>query len=182
MRKAPHIYLGVEYWNRLFSSGPYHSLLSDRRNQLHTFFFINRQSRSCAGEITHMFTNTWNNIISWFKDRSERGKLIRSFNDAAKESFVSGLVPTLLKASISRGEREYRHQFSDRFNSGFRIKAFKGRELSRNELVNIGGAIISDSTLIRRLVVLGFDTLEVHGDVGCYGCRWQLKDFMQLPE
>ena len=41
---APHIYLGVEYWNRLFSSGPYHSLLSDRRNQLHTFFFINRQS------------------------------------------------------------------------------------------------------------------------------------------
>ena len=35
---APHIYLGVEYWNRLFSSGPYHSLLSDRRNQLHTFF------------------------------------------------------------------------------------------------------------------------------------------------
>ena len=129
-----------------------------------------------------MFTNTWNNIISWFKDRSERGKLIRSFNDAAKESFVSGLVPTLLKASISRGEREYRHQFSDRFNSGFRIKAFKGRELSRNELVNIGGAIISDSTLIRRLVVLGFDTLEVHGDVGYYGCRWQLKDFMQLPE
>ena len=46
---VPHIYLGVEYWNRLFSSGPYHSLLSDRRNQLHTFFFINRQSRSCIG-------------------------------------------------------------------------------------------------------------------------------------
>lgn len=56
---APHIYLGVEYWNRLFSSGPYHSLLSDRRNQLHTFFFINRQSQElCWKEIGIWIKNT----------------------------------------------------------------------------------------------------------------------------
>ena len=29
----------------LLDYAPYHSLLSDRRNQLHTFFFINRQSQ-----------------------------------------------------------------------------------------------------------------------------------------
>ena len=129
-----------------------------------------------------MFTNTWNFIISWFRDRNERSKLIRSFNEAARYSFIQGVVPTLLKASISRGEKLYKHQFSDWLNSGFRIQAFKGRELSRRELANIGAVIIADSVLVRKLVVLGFDTLEVIGDVGSYGCRWQLKDYMQLSE
>lgn len=129
-----------------------------------------------------MFANTWNFIISWFRDRSERSKLIRSFNDAARWSFIQGVAPTLLKACISRGERMYKHQFSDWLNSGFRIQAFKGRELSRRELADIGSAIIADSVLVRKLVVLGFDTLEVIGDVGSYGCRWQLKDYMQLSE
>lgn len=55
-----------------------------------------------------MFTNTWNNIITWFKDRSERAKLIRSFNESARNAFVAGVAPTLLKASISRGDRSYR--------------------------------------------------------------------------
>lgn len=129
-----------------------------------------------------MFANTWNIIVSRFKDRSERNNLVRSFNIAAREAFVCGVAPTLLKASISKGERAYKHQFSDWLNTGFRIQAFKGRELSKSELVNIGSAIMSDSTLVRKLVVLGFDTLEVHGDVGSYGCRWQLTDFMQLSE
>lgn len=40
-----------------------------------------------------MFENTWNNIIDWFRDRSERAKLVRSFNDSAKNSFVAGIAP-----------------------------------------------------------------------------------------
>ena len=47
-------------------------------------------------------------------------------------------------------------------------------------IVTIGSVILNDSTLVRRLVVLGFDTLEVHGDAGIYGCRWQLKDHIQI--
>lgn len=129
-----------------------------------------------------MFANTWNIIVSWFRDRSERNKLVRSFNEAARDSFICGITPTLLKASISRGERSYKHRFSDWLNSGFRIKAFKGTQLSKKEIINIGSAILSDDVLIRKLVVLGFDTLEIHGDVGDYGCRWQLKDFLQLPD
>lgn len=127
-----------------------------------------------------LFANTWNRILDWFQDRSERNRLVRSFNDSARHAFVSGLAPTLLKASISRGEKSYRHQFSNWLNSGFRIQAFTGRALSKNELILIGTVIISDETLIRKLVVLGFDTLEVCGDKGIYGCRWQLKDFLQI--
>ena len=128
-----------------------------------------------------MFANTWNKIIDWFRDRSERSKLIRSFNDSAKEAFVAGVAPTLLKAKISKGERSYRHQFSDWMNTGYRIQAFTGRVLSKNELMHIGKVILDNSVLVRKLVVLGFDTLEIHGDEGTYGCRWQLKDYIPLP-
>jgi hypothetical protein len=129
-----------------------------------------------------MFTNTWNNIIEWFNDRSQRSKLIRSFNDSARNAFVTGIAPTLLKANISKGESSYRHQFSDWLNTGFRIQAFTGRTLSKDELIHIGEVILNDGTLVRRLVVLGWDTLEIHGDTGIYGCRWQLKDYIPLPK
>ena len=128
-----------------------------------------------------MFANAWNNIIAWFRDRSERNILIRSFNEAARLSFVAGNSPTLLKASISRGESSYRHQFSNWLFSGFRIQAFTGKELSKQEIIHIGNVILGDDLLIRKLVVLGWDTLEIHGDAGQYGCRWQLKDFLSLP-
>ena len=128
-----------------------------------------------------MIENTWNRIIEWFNDRTERSKLIRSFNNSAREAFISGLAPTLLKANISKGERAYRHQFSDWLNTGFRIQAFTGRVLTKNELVYIGTVILNDSTLVRKLIVLGWDTLEIHGDAGAYGCRWQIKDYIPLP-
>jgi hypothetical protein len=129
-----------------------------------------------------MLTNTWSNIIEWFNDRSQRSKLIRSFNDSARNAFVIGIAPTLLKASISKGESSYRHHFSDWLNTGFRIQAFSGRLLTKKEFIQIGEVIINNNILIRRLIVLGWDTLEIHGDKGPYACRWQLKDYIQLSQ
>ncbi len=129
-----------------------------------------------------MLENSWNIILDWFRDRSERARLVRSFNESARNSFVSGIAPTLLKASISKGESSYKHQFSNWLNTGFRIQAFTGRVLSKDELIHIGKVILDDSVLVRRLIVLGWDTLEIHGDAGKYGCRWQLKDYIQLPK
>jgi hypothetical protein len=129
-----------------------------------------------------MLDNTWNNILDWFRDRSERAKLVRSFNESARTAFVAGIAPTLLKASISKGESSYKHQFSIWLNTGFRIQAFTGRVLTKDELIHIGKVILDDSVLVRRLIVLGWDTLEIHGDAGTYGCRWQLKDYIPLPK
>jgi hypothetical protein len=129
-----------------------------------------------------MLANTWNNIVDWFRDRSERAKLIRSFNESARTAFVAGIAPTLLKASISKGESSYKHQFSNWLSTGFRIQAFSGRILTKNELIQIGNVILDESILVRRLIVLGWDTLEIHGDAGLYGCRWQLKDHIPLPK
>jgi hypothetical protein len=129
-----------------------------------------------------MFSNTWITILDWFKDRSERNKLVRSFNESARNAFVSGIAPTLLKSSISKGESAYKHQFSNWLNSGFRIQAFTGRVLTKDELIQIGQVILHDDVLIRKLVVLGWDTLEIHGDQGYFGCKWQLRDYLPLPQ
>lgn len=129
-----------------------------------------------------MLSNAWNNILDWFRDRSERSKLVRSFNESARNSFVSGIAPTLLKGKISKGESAYKHQFSNWLNTGYRIQAFTGRQLSKDELMHIGKVILNDEILVRKLVVLGWDTLEIHGDEGTYGCRWQLKDYIPLPK
>lgn len=129
-----------------------------------------------------MFENTWNNILDWFQDRSDRARLVRSFNESAKKSFISGIAPTLLKAKISKGESSYRHQFSNWLNTGFRIEAFSGIQLTKEEIKLIGEVILNDNTLIRRLIVLGWDTLEIHGDKGSYGLKWQLKDYLALPK
>lgn len=129
-----------------------------------------------------MFENAWNKIIDWFRDRSERSQLIRSFNDSAKNAFIVGEAPTLLKANISKGESAYKHQFSNWLNTGFRIQAFSGRQLSKEEIKQIGEVILNDNALVRRLIVLGWDTLEIHGDKGNYGLRWQLKDYIALPQ
>ncbi len=127
-----------------------------------------------------LFENTWNRIIEWFKDRSERAKLVRSFNEAAREAFISGRAPTALKASISKGDSSYKHEFSAWFNTGFRIQALAGRQLSKDEMIFIGNVILNNELLVRRLVVLGWDTLEVHDDHGVYGCKWKLSDYAQI--
>ena len=127
-----------------------------------------------------MFENFINRIKDWFSDRNDRNRLIRDFNESARNAFVSGIAPTLLKASMSKGCSEYKHQFSAWPNSGFRIIAFSGRQLSKNEINAIGQTIINDDVLVRRLVVLGWDTLEVQGDTGIFGLRWQLKDYLLL--
>ncbi|MBQ4358462.1 MAG: hypothetical protein II766_03695 [Paludibacteraceae bacterium] len=128
------------------------------------------------------FANLWSRIIEWFQDRQDRKRLILGFNTSAKEAFVNGYAPLILEARISKGNRAYKHQFSDPFNSGFRIKAHAGQQLSKQDTINIGNVVLANSMLVRRLVVLGFDTLEVHSDVGTHGCQWQLHDYIKIGQ
>lgn len=127
-----------------------------------------------------MFGNIINSIRGWFSDMSERSKLVNSFNIAARDAYVSGVVTTYLKAGISRGDSSYRHQHSHWLNSGFRVAIFNGRSLTKNELVQIGATLLTDQALVRKMVVLGFDTLEVFGEHDVYGLKWPLKDVLLL--
>jgi hypothetical protein len=124
--------------------------------------------------------NIWNNVREWFSDKNERTALIRSFNKSAKDAFIVGLAPTLLKASVSRGNSDFKHNYSKWMSSGFRIVVFSGRQLTKDEMKMIGSVILSDPQLVRKLVVLGWDTVELHGDQGSYGIQWRLKGIMAI--
>lgn len=121
----------------------------------------------------------WNTIVGWFRDRSDRAKLIDSFNKSAQDAYVSGATPAMLKASVSKGDSNYKHMFSKWLASGFRIKVFTGRQLTKDELKYIGCVVLDNEQLVRRLIVLGWDTLEIHGSEGVYGLKWRLTDFIE---
>ena len=124
--------------------------------------------------------NIWNRVVEWFHDRSERQNLVRSFNMSARTAFITGEAPTMLQASISKGNKAYKHQFSSWINTGFRIVALSGRPLNRSEQEIIGKVIINNLELVRRLVALGWDTLEVCDDKGMYGLRYKLIDYANI--
>lgn len=122
----------------------------------------------------------WFGIIDWFGDVKERYVLIRDFNKSAKGAFIIGLAPTLLEAKVTVGSMEYRHAFSKFMAGGFRIKALSGQALRQSELIEIGKIILDNDTLVRKLVALGWDTLEVNDVKGFKGCKWALKDYAHI--
>ena len=119
-------------------------------------------------------------IIDWFGEMTERYKLIRDFNKAGKNAFIAGIAPTLLEAKITNGDSNYRHQFSKFLGGGYRIKALSGRPLNREEMIEIGKIILENKELVRKLIALGWDTLEVHDNSGFNGCKWPLKDYANI--
>jgi hypothetical protein len=122
----------------------------------------------------------WYRLLEWFGDMRERHALVREFNQASRLAFVEGLAPTLLEARITRGESEYRHEFSKFMGGGFRIKALTGHPLSRAEQMEIGKVVIDNEVLVRRLISMGWDTLEVHDSQGNYGLKWALKKYANI--
>lgn len=125
----------------------------------------------------------WYKIIEiqeWFGEMAERYRLIKDFNRAAKNAFISGNAPTLLEAKITSGDSAYRHNFSKWMGGGFRIKALSGRPLPKHELIEIGRVVLDNEELTRRMISLGWDTLEVHSNEGYNGAKWALKDFANI--
>ena len=124
----------------------------------------------------------WDNIISWFGEMSERRKVIKSFNQASRNAFISGVSQTLLEAKITMGETAYQHSFSKFLTSGFSIKALSGRPLTNTEMESIGNIVIQNPEFVRRLVSLGWDTLYVYSSNGSRGLKWKLiEQIIQLP-
>ncbi|MCH3884773.1 hypothetical protein [Tenacibaculum aquimarinum] len=125
----------------------------------------------------------WHKIIEikeWFGEMSERYRLLKDFNRAAKFSFVQGIAPALLEAKITRGDSAYKHAFSKWMGGGFRIKALSGRSLNQNELIEIGRVVLDNEELIRKMISLGWDTLEVHSNIGYNGTKWPLKKYANI--
>lgn len=109
----------------------------------------------------------WDRIINWFKDLSERERLINAFSRSARESFTGLSVSTLLEAMSKKGDPDYRHECSSLLlKTGFCIKATAGHLLTKEEMLYIGAVILSNQSLTRRLFILGYDTLIIEDIVG----------------
>ena len=52
--------------------------------------------------------------------------------------------------------------------------------LSEDEMIFIGNVVLENKELVRRLVALGWDTLEVHDNQGCFGCKWELINYAKI--
>lgn len=124
----------------------------------------------------------WNRIASWFSDLRERKLCINDFNNAAKQAFIVNAVPVYMKAEVSRGNSQYRHAMSSLLFSGFRIKTVSGRFLTSEEIEAVGKTIRSNEELMRKLVTLGFDTLEIYNPQGQKVKDWQLTSLLRLYE
>ncbi len=121
-------------------------------------------------------------IYKWFADIKERNGFLREWNRLAKEAFIEGDIPTLLEAKTTIGSFEYRHDFSKFMAGGFRVKALSGKALSKEDLLRIGNMILNDEKRVKQLVAHGYDTLEVHDNVGDIGLKWQIvKHIISLP-
>jgi len=118
-------------------------------------------------------------IKDWFQSLNERNRLISEFNNSARSAFITGIAPTFLKAQTTRGDKTFAHQYSQ-FYSGFRIVVMGGKNLTKEELVEVGRVILSNNPLVRNLVISGFDTLEIHGENDSFGSKWKLKDYLIL--
>ncbi|MFP4846081.1 hypothetical protein [Winogradskyella sp. PE311] len=119
-------------------------------------------------------------VTEWFGEMAERYRLIKDFNRAAKYSFIQGAAPALLEVKITRGESTYKHAFSKWMGGGFRIKALSGRPLEKSELIEIGRVVLDNEELTRKLITLGWDTLEVHSNKGYNGIKWALKEHAKI--
>lgn len=76
----------------------------------------------------------WSRIVNWFRDLSERDRLINDFNASARGAFTQLSVGTLLEARSKKGNRDFRHECSSLFlPTGFCIKATKGTPLTKEE-------------------------------------------------
>lgn len=122
----------------------------------------------------------WNKIVSWFREANERQRCVNDFNDAAKKAFIENVAPVYLKSEISRGNRNYKHSMSNFFYSGFRIKTLSGRAMSYSEVEAIGLAIHTNQELMRKLVTLGLDTLEICDTSGSKVKDWRITEIMQI--
>lgn len=125
----------------------------------------------------------WYRIIQikeWFGEMTERYRLVKDFNRSAKYAFIHGEAPTLLEAKITKGEYAFKHAFSKWMGGGFRIKVLAGRNMDRSELNEIGRIVIENEELTRKLITLGWDTLEVHSNRGYNGLKWALKKYAKI--
>ena len=124
----------------------------------------------------------FNNLFNSLLDGSfERMRIINIMNQSFREFFYSGELDRLCKVSISQGDRDFAHEMSSLwFRSGFKISIENDTNLLESEIMEISKYVLSNTSFIRQLMAMGFDTLIVAGATGGKGRKFSLKGYANL--
>ena len=124
----------------------------------------------------------FNNLFNFLLDGSfERMRIINIMNQSFREYFYSGELDRLCKVSISQGDRDFAHEMSSLwFRSGFKISIENDANLLDSEIMEISKIVLSNTSFIRQLMAMGFDTLIVAGATGGKGRKFSLKGYANL--
>lgn len=124
----------------------------------------------------------FNNLFNSLLDGSfERMRIINVMNQSFREYFYSGELDRLCKVSISQGDRDFAHEMSSLwFRSGFKISIENDANLLDSEIMEISKYVLSNTSFIRQLMAMGFDTLIVAGAIGGKGRKFSLKGYANL--
>ena len=114
----------------------------------------------------------------WFNDLSTRTTLIDGFKYYAKKAYVDMVIPTLFEALSKSGDSEYRHEHSSWFKTGFCIKATSGAILNKTDMLYIGKVILMNHSIMRKLYLLGYDTLFIGNPIQGIDAQWAVKEFI----
>lgn len=110
----------------------------------------------------------------------ERSDVINEFNKFSKQAFLSRQSTRFIVAKTTRGDSNFKHSMSHTFFSGFRLTIKNDEGLTNSEVENISKVILTNKTLLRQLMALGFDTLEIYGtNCGIYK-QWDISKYSDL--
>ena len=128
--------------------------------------------------IKDLFSNLLNSLLD---GSFERVRIINAMNQSLKDYFYSGELNRLCKVSISQGDPEFQHEMSSCwFRSGFKISIENDANLSNSEVNEISKYVLCNTSFIRQLMAMGFDTLVVAGANCGKGRKYSLKGYANL--
>lgn len=95
---------------------------------------------------------------------NEKSQLLKALNLIFKDMYISGLTDRVIKASISKGQPQFKHSMSvSSFRSGLLFEVQNDERLNKIEAQSIAYIIFGFPPIIRQLRMMGFDTLIIKG-------------------
>ena len=108
----------------------------------------------------------------------ERVKVVREFNSAFNEAYLTGEFDRMCKVSIAVGDSSFRHSMSTFvLRSGFKITIQNDEELTNYDIQEIAKYVLASNPFVRQLMALGFDTLIIIGKNMSAGVKLKLSNF-----
>jgi len=132
-----------------------------------------------AKNILQNITAILNSIFDIIAQGSmERVRVVKEFNRAFNEAYLTGEFDRMCKVSIAVGDSSFRHSMSTMvLRSGFKITIENDDNLTVGDIQEIAKYVLASNPFVRQLMALGFETLIIIGRHNSGGVKLQLSKF-----